>query len=128
MSRLRVCLFGKFSIHSDDRAIQGIDGSKAQELFGYLLCHRDRPHTREALADLLWSDSAAAQSKKYLRQALWLLQSALNEFFLPVKNPLLQIDSEWVRLNSHERLWLDVAFFERCFEHCSNEAGARLKE
>lgn len=125
---LRIRLFGRFSIESDERSVQGFENTKARELFGYLLCHRDRPHTREALADLFWSNSAAAQSRKYLRQALWLLQSRLSEFAFLGDPPLLEADAEWVRLNSHEGLWLDVACFEECSDRCRNVAGGELKQ
>jgi DNA-binding SARP family transcriptional activator len=77
MSQLSVRLFGKLSIRCNDRCVDGLTGSKVQELLCYLLLHRDRPHCREALASLLWSDVSTAQSKKYLRQALWQLQGAL---------------------------------------------------
>ena len=70
MITLKVCLFGKFSVKVDEVPVTGLESSKVQELFSYLLCHRDRPHPRERLADTLWSRSQATQSRKYLRQAL----------------------------------------------------------
>ena len=36
------------------------------------------PADRESLAALLWGENPTAQSKKYLRQALWQLQHALS--------------------------------------------------
>lgn len=126
MSELKVSLFGKFAVQFHSETAPGFEMAKVQELFGYLLTHRDRPHARETLADLLWSNSTGPQSKKYLRQTLWQLQSALNTLFAPGKNPLLEIDSEWVRLNSGNCLWLDVAVFEECFSAFSSEAGREL--
>src|SRR6188474_2572049 len=75
---LRFRLFGKFTAHHDAGLLKGIEASKDQELLSYLLIHRDRPHSREALASLLWGDTSTEKSKKYLRQALWHLHAALN--------------------------------------------------
>ena len=58
MSSLQVELFGKFSVRAEAGAVKGLDASKVQELFSYLLLHRDRPNTREALAGVLWGDSS----------------------------------------------------------------------
>ena len=49
MSALRVQLFGKFSV-SRDQELHGFEGSKTQDLFGYLMLKRRAPHTRESLA------------------------------------------------------------------------------
>src|SRR3954468_20050627 len=68
---LQVTLFGRFCALSSYRPMAGLDARKVQELFCYLLLYRDRPHPREALATLLWSESPAFQAKKGLRQTLW---------------------------------------------------------
>ena len=77
-AKLTISLFGKFSVQFGNRTIDDLEKCKVQELFSYLLLHRDRPHPRENLANLLWSDVSTAQSKSYLRKALWQLQTALN--------------------------------------------------
>jgi DNA-binding SARP family transcriptional activator len=66
------------------------------------------PHSRDALATLLWPESSSGQSKKYLRQALWHLQTAL------VQNlkQALQVNSAWVSLAAEADIWLDVRVFE----------------
>ena len=78
MSSLHISLFGKLRVRLDGRVLVGFEASKVQELLCYLLLHRDPPHPRETLAGLLWGEAATAQSKKYLRQTLWRLQSALD--------------------------------------------------
>ena len=62
----------------DDRPLPVLS-SKALELLCYLVLHRDRAHTREALSRLLWPDAPDGQAKKYLRQTLWQLQTNLGE-------------------------------------------------
>src|SRR4029434_3726021 len=77
MHVLRVSMFGKLEIQYDDKSLEGLDYRKAQDLFCFLLLYRNRPHSRETLAGLLWGDCSTSHSKKYLRQALWQLNSAL---------------------------------------------------
>ena len=114
MSTLNILLFGKFSARVNEQTVDGLDSCKVQELFCYLLLHRNRPHPRETLAGLLWSDSRTAQSKKYLRQTLWQLQTAFDSL-LDKKSRLLLVDSDWVQVNPHADLWIDVATFEQNF-------------
>jgi DNA-binding SARP family transcriptional activator len=113
MSVLQIFLLGKLHVQRDEQTVAGFDTRKVQELFCYLLLYRDRPHPREALADLLWPKSTTAQSLKYLRQALWQLQTALGSAGAADAASVILADSEWVRLNPKADFWLDVAEFER---------------
>jgi len=115
MARLSVLLFGKLSVRCNEDPLNGLTGSKVQELLCYLLLHRDRPHPRESLAALLWADVPTVQSKKYLRQALWQLQAALNAHPMACERRVLRIEPDWVRLNAEADLWIDAAAFERAY-------------
>ncbi len=113
--RLRILLLGKLRLQ-DDTSTQpaaGFESSKVQELFAYVLLHRRRPHTREALANLLWPESGPDQGRKYLRQTLWQLQSALEPHCPPHLPKLLIVETDWVGVNQSSDAWLDVAEFER---------------
>jgi DNA-binding SARP family transcriptional activator len=120
---LRFRLFGKFTAHHDAGLLTGLEASKDQELLSYLLIHRDRPHSREALASLLWGDTSTEKSKKYLRQALWRLHAALNS---DTSNDVLMVDQAWLSLNPCSNLWTDVADFERAFSAAEGVAGRQL--
>ncbi|HEU0252277.1 MAG TPA: BTAD domain-containing putative transcriptional regulator [Pyrinomonadaceae bacterium] len=124
MPGLRFRLFGKFSAHLDTETVPGLDAGKDQELLSYLLIHRDRPHSREALASLLWGNTSTEKSKKYLRQALWHLHGALN-----TQNgnaEVLKVDHDWLSLNPSSDLWTDVADFERAFAGAEGIPGKQL--
>jgi DNA-binding SARP family transcriptional activator len=127
MPPLSVRLFGKFCVQRHEKVVIGIEACKLQELFSYLLIFRSSPHPRESLAGLLWGDSSTSQSKKYLRQALWQLQSALAP---PGKGrgrfPVLSVDPDSVSLNPMREVWLDVAEFERVFSIVKEVAGQHL--
>ncbi len=128
MSRLDFHLFGRFHARTGGRDLSGLDACKVQELFGYLLIHRDRAHSREALASLLWGDTSTVKSKKYLRQALWQLQTALDAEGDAGAGGVLTVEHDWVRLNSATGFWLDVAVFERAFAEAKGSAGREMDD
>lgn len=125
MSTIRFQLFGKFSAHRDAQLLRGLDASKEQELLSYLLVHRDRSHPRETLASLLWGDTSTERSKKYLRQALWHLQTAL-EVDGATQPHVLLVEHDWVQIHPQSDLWLDVAFFEEAFSAAQGVLGKQL--
>src|SRR4051812_16653142 len=128
MSPLTFRLFGKFSVQRNEKLVTGLDACKLQELIGYLLIFRNSPHPRESLATLLWGDSSTTQSKKYLRQALWQLQSALipqgrrGERFR-----ILSVEADSISLNPQADVWLDVAVFEQVFAVVREIEGQHLE-
>ena len=118
-------MFGKFTAHHDAGLLTRLEATKDQELLSYLLIHRDRPHSREALASLLWADTSTEKSKKYLRQALWRLHAALNCDNGNVSE-VLMVDHDWLSLNPCSNLWTDVADFERAFAAAEGIPGRQL--
>lgn len=126
MGQLQVSLFGKFCVRCGEQLLEGLDALKVQELFCYLLLHSNRPHHRETLASLLWQEQSQAQSKSYLRRALWQLQNALPHHE-SVKE-LLHVDADWIRLDCTSDLWMDVAIFEHAFSQVKDKPGTLLSE
>lgn len=115
MDELHASLFGKVSVWRGNRSIDALLATKAQELLAYLLLHRNQVHARETLAERLWSDHPSAQSKKYLRQALWKLRAALDDHSAPPEEHLLQLQDEWIQVRAHDGLQLDIATFEQTY-------------
>ena len=126
MSILRIHLFGKFCVRRNEIILDGFDARKIQELFCYLLLHRDHSLPRETLASILWPETTTTQSKKNLRQALWQLQSALGSQNESTNHRLLLVDPDWVQLNSEADLWLDVAEFEQVFNLVQKTPGQEI--
>jgi DNA-binding SARP family transcriptional activator len=127
MSAVKFFLFGKFCFEVDGKLIHKIEPHKAEELLGFLLLNREKPHSREKLADLLWGDISQDQASNYLRKALWQLQSALDHCGLSKKN-LLLVEAEWLQVNPHFELWLDTAIFEDAFKQTQGILGRELHE
>lgn len=130
MTRLNIRMFGQISLQRDDQPLRGLS-AKALELLCYLLLNRGRGHTRESLACTLWPETPETVSKKYLRQAIWQLHSAVVG---PVprgeqeSSPLLALRPGWVRINPQAGWWLDVAAFEQAYDLCRDTRGTDLTD
>ena len=123
---MRIHLFGKFSLEFDGETLRDPGTPKVQELFSYLLIHRNRPRPREALASLLWGDTSTDKSRKYLRQALWHLQTTLKTHIPTEADQLLVVEDNWVQLNTGSEIWLDVAVLEDAFVALKDKPGWRM--
>lgn len=123
-----VYLFGKFSVECNSEVWQLADAAKERELFCYLLIYRNRPHPRESLANLLWSETTTEKSKKYLRQAIWHLHGAFEKFEIKSDQKVFQVEHDWVQLNSNENFRIDVSQFEEIYESVCDVSGAKLNE
>ncbi len=135
MSQYDISLFGKFQARYDDQALQGLEGSKVQELASYLLLNKGRSYDRAAISGLLWGDNIIGQSREHLHEALWQIQRAISKIHdLSVQSddnsisPLLSISPEWIGLNSEIDLWLDVEEFEHAFELLKNVEAPEIAD
>ncbi len=129
MKQLHISLFGKLCIQYGGSSFAGCEARKVQELLCYLLLRRDRPQAREMLASMLWGDHCTtSQSKKYLRDALWRLQSALKSQPGFAATALLHAEADWIELRSIAELWLDVAIFEEAYAAAKDIPGANLDD
>ncbi len=127
MTALNIHLLGKFSVEYEARVLNVFSPCKLQELFSYLLLYRDRPHSREILAGQLWGDSTKEKSRKYLRQALWHLQTALDmKGNGEVPGVCLRVEHDWVQIDTNRMMWLDVAVLERAFTLVQDVPGCDL--
>ena len=105
MSRCSLYLFGSPHLEVDGRPVN-TDRRKALALLAYLAVTR-QPHTREALAALLWPDYEPGKAFAYLRRTLWELNQLLGE-------GVVLAERESVELDPQAEMWLDVAEFRRC--------------
>jgi len=110
---IKVYLLGRFSIQCGNQRWNGAEGSKVQELFCYLISHRQSAQTRESLASFFWGEESREQSKKHLRQTLWRAHSCHSSSNAAGAKRLIVVDGEQVRLNPEIDWWIDVEEFER---------------
>jgi len=116
-------MFGKFRARLG--ALQSLESGKAQELLCYLLIHRHSQKSREQIAGTLWPEGCPDRTRKYLRQALWQLQVALDVAAPDGLRPIIS-EGAWIQLNPATDLDLDVAKFEDVHSRCSASAGSEL--
>ncbi|HAJ38472.1 MAG TPA: hypothetical protein DCL15_22615 [Chloroflexi bacterium] len=127
MASLHISLFGRLQCEVEGRAVTGLEARKVQELLVHLLLHRAHPYTREALATLLWPERNDAQARKYLRQALWQLQRALDAACHPT-TPFLRTDADWIEFDPACIIWLDIEQLEHAYAATRQSDGATLTE
>lgn len=124
MVSLQIQLLGKASIYDRYQAAITIP-TKAQELFFYLLLYSSQPHEREALTALLWADISPDRAKKYLRQALWQLQSTLDDN-IESNTSMFLLEGSWILLNLTPTIWLDIDRLQSAFSQVEHVAGQTL--
>ena len=123
---LQVNLFMDFSLAQDGETLSILRAKKVRELLAYLLLNSGRPHRRQFLMTLLWEDSDESKAQKYLRQALWQLQSELSPHMANEENKPLNLDSDWVQIQPQVGIWCDALEFLNTFRSLQGIAGQLL--
>ena len=126
MAAMTLRLFGRFDLFRQGCPVAALGTRRARELLGYLALHRSRPQQREALAGLLWEEAPPELARKYLRQALWQVQTALHGDDEAGADAMLEVDPEWIQLNESDALEIDVSRFEGAVCRCRGVGGAQL--
>ena len=103
-SKLHLNLLGRVEISRDSAPVEGFAQRKSLALLSYLAV-TGRPHTRAALAGLLWGQVNEANALASLRKALADLRRQVA--------PHLTITHQQVAFNQERPYWLDVESFER---------------
>jgi len=116
MAHLMLALLGPLQITLDGRLVTGFGYDKVRALLAYLTVEADRPHRRDALAELLWPDQPNQVARNSLRQALATLRQAIGDQVAAV--PFLHITREAVQFNRASDHDLDVAKFTALLAAC----------
>src|SRR5262249_44379125 len=122
MARLSLRLLGGFQLSRESKPI-ALPAKKAQALLAYLALQPGRPHPRETLTGLLWSDTNDRRARQSLRQAL----SRLRKAFTAAHNVGLAARGEIVTLSA-AAVDVDVPAFERLARKRTAEALASAAE
>ncbi len=126
MPPLQIRILGRFSAQLSGHMLGGIDPGQMQSLLCFLLLHRDRPQSCEALASRFWGGTGIGQAKRQLQHMIWHLQVALGDEETPARDRVLLVESDWVSINPRAELWLDIEEFERGFEILRGKQGDTL--
>ena len=106
MVRCQLRLFGGWSLSTGDGVALALPTRKDRQMLAFLAMESGRPHAREKLANLLWSDRAAPQARDSLRQSL----AALRQAFRSVGTDPIIADRMSVALDS-QALTVDAVEF-----------------
>lgn len=112
---LSIRLFGAPQITLGDLPITDFITRKAEALFLYLVATQ-RPHTRDALATLLWAEEEHQRAKKNLRDILPNLRDQLGDYLL--------ITRESITFNTKLPYWADL----ECFQAHLQRGNANIEE
>jgi predicted ATPase/DNA-binding SARP family transcriptional activator len=124
MPRLSVCLFGSFQVMVDDRPLTDFRSDKVRALLAYLIVEADRPHSRDALAGLLWPDMPDQAARNNVRLSLHRLRQTIGDTDSP--DAFLHVTPDAVQFNRASPAWLDVAAFTACLSDCERHAHRHL--
>ena len=113
MAHLTVKVLGELQVLLDDVPIQSFESDKVRALLAYLVVEAARPHSREALIGLLWSDCSEEAARHNLSQALFNLRLALGDH--TAKPPYLLISRSSIQFNQESDYSLDLALFHNFF-------------
>jgi TolB-like protein/tetratricopeptide (TPR) repeat protein len=118
MSRtLRLNVLGPFDAQWSDGTALAVTGKKIQGLLGYLAVESARPHSREQVAALLWSETGDERARHNLRQALSKIRRSCGPLIASTGDALaLDLDLCSVDARDFDGLARsrDVADLERC--------------
>lgn len=107
-SRPSIVLLGSFDVRLASGDAIAVPTKKAQALLAYLAVRPGLAHPRDKLATLLWGDTADAQARNSLRQALFLLRRALPD--MDASGLVVQHDAVALHPGAAD---VDVVAFER---------------
>ena len=110
MAHLDLALLGPFQAFLDNQPLVGFESNKTRALLAYLAVEANRPHSREALAELLWPEQPAATALANLRHVLANLRRVLDDQH--GEPPLLLITAETLQLNPAGDCSVDLAQFQ----------------
>jgi DNA-binding SARP family transcriptional activator len=125
MARLSIRLLGPFQVTLDGEPVTSFESDKVRALLAYLAAEPDRPHRRETLAGLLWSDYPERSARANVRRALANLRKTIKDH--QATPPFLCISQQTIQFNSASDAWSDVTAFDELLE-AKNSTPLQLEE
>jgi WD40 repeat protein/DNA-binding SARP family transcriptional activator len=118
MTQLAFTFLGSFTVTADGHPIPHFATDKVRALLVYLALEAGQPHSRPALAALLWPDIANKYALHNLRNTLHRLRQSLDKAFPDLSAQLLTITRQTIQFKpdlspaSGPTLTLDVTTFQ----------------
>ncbi|PWB50439.1 MAG: hypothetical protein C3F13_15920 [Anaerolineales bacterium] len=111
MADLNLFLLGGFQAYLKDGIVLSFATNKAKALLVFLACEAFFPHSRDALAGLLWPEYSQDSALTNLRSALSSSRRAIQDD--SAHPPFLKISRETIQFNVQCDHWLDIEEFNQ---------------
>jgi len=122
MTRLSLTLLGAFQATLNGEPVTGFESDKVRALLAYLALETDRPHRRDALAELFWPDRPQGIARTSLRQALANLRKVIGDREAAHTEggapPFLLVSRAELQFNPDSAHWVDVDHFRQRLAAC----------
>jgi len=112
MATLQIYLFGTVRVAESPGGDDVRLTPAAQSLLAYLVIHRDRFHSRQALAGIFWGDHSEERARSCLNTSLWRLRQVLEPEEASRGSYLVTRPGGELGFNPDGDHWIDVAAFE----------------
>lgn len=109
MTHLSLNLLGPFQAALDGEPVNNFISDKVRALLVYLAVEAHKPHRRESLAGLLWTEQSELSARTNLRRALANLRQVIGDN--RAEPPFLLITRQTIQFNRDSDYWLDVELF-----------------
>ena len=122
----RIEMLGGLRAQAADRTIDRFRTRQVASLLAFLAFYPDRPHSRDALAEMLWPDAQPEIARRNLRQALFYLRRHLTPLELP-EETILKSDFAGIRLTP-DGVETDVSEFVELLRRAFDESAEGATE
>src|SRR5512136_1258725 len=107
MAHLSLSVLGPFQAMLDSQPVTSFESAKVRALLIYLTVEADQPHSRAALAGLLWPDWPDRAALRNLSYALSNLRQAIGD--RRARPPFLLITRDTIQFNTASDCSLDLS-------------------
>ena len=112
MARLSIALLGSLQVTLDGTPVTRFESARVRALLALLVAEAGRPHTREAIAELLWPERPSGAALADLRHALASLRKTIAD--ASAQPPFLLITPTTLQFNLASDATVDLADFMAC--------------
>ena len=111
MVGLNLFLLGGFQAYPKEGPALCFPTNKAKALLAFLVCKAFFPHSRDALAGLLWPENSQYSALTNLRSTLSSLRRTIQDY--SAQPPFLNVTRETIQFNVQSDHWLDLTEFQK---------------
>ncbi len=118
MTHLSLSVFGALQVCVDGQPVKTFRSVKSRALLVYLAMESDRPHTRDAIAGLLWPEQPNQTARDNLRQTLAILRKTIGDSD-DAPSPLLEVTRSTIQFNPSSDYSVDAIKFSSLLDACT---------